>query len=71
MPARVWRRRNPCTRRREKSAEAVRQVSEIDRAALEKDGFSFNVHLLLGGQIRGEDAAVVPDLSAGKSAQRH
>jgi putative proteasome-type protease len=33
---------------------AVRQVSEIDRAALEKDGFSFNVHLLLSGQIRGE-----------------
>ena len=34
--------------------QAVRQVSEIDRAALEKDGFSFNVHLLLSGQIRGE-----------------
>jgi len=34
--------------------QAVRQVSEMDRAALEKDGFSFNVHLLLSGQIRGE-----------------
>ncbi len=34
--------------------QAVRQVSDIDRAALEKDGFSFNVHLLLSGQIRGE-----------------
>jgi putative proteasome-type protease len=34
--------------------QAVRQVSEVDRAALEKDGYSFNVHLLLGGQVRGE-----------------
>ena len=50
--------------------QAVRQVSEIDRAALEKDGFSFNVHLLLSGQIRGETPQVIPDLSAGKCAQR-
>jgi putative proteasome-type protease len=35
--------------------EAVRQVSEIDRAALERDGYNFNVHLLLGGQVRGEE----------------
>jgi putative proteasome-type protease len=34
--------------------ETVRRVSEIDRAALERDNFSFNVNLLLGGQIRGE-----------------
>jgi len=34
--------------------EAVRQVSEIDRAALERDQYSFNVHLLLGGQVSGE-----------------
>src|SRR5271156_6309454 len=34
--------------------QAVRQVSDVDRASLEKDGFSFNVHLLLSGQIRGE-----------------
>jgi putative proteasome-type protease len=33
---------------------AVRQVSDVDRAALERDGFTFNVHLLLSGQIRGE-----------------
>ncbi len=34
--------------------ECVRRVSEIDRAALERDSFSFNVNLLLGGQVRGE-----------------
>ena len=35
--------------------EAVRQVSDLDRAALERDSYNFNVHLLLGGQVRGED----------------
>lgn len=35
--------------------ECVRRVSDIDRASLERDSFSFNVHLLLGGQIRGQD----------------
>jgi putative proteasome-type protease len=30
-------------------------VSEIDRASLERDSFSFNVNLLLGGQVRGEN----------------
>jgi putative proteasome-type protease len=34
--------------------DCVRQVAEMDRAALEKDGYSFNIHLLVGGQIRGE-----------------
>jgi putative proteasome-type protease len=33
----------------------VRQVAELDRAALERDNYSFNVHLLLGGQVRGEE----------------
>lgn len=32
----------------------VRRVSDIDRAALERDDYSFNVHLLLGGQVRGD-----------------
>ena len=32
----------------------VRRVSEMDRAALEKDDYSFNIHLLIGGQIKGE-----------------
>jgi putative proteasome-type protease len=34
--------------------EKVRQVSDLDRAPLERDGFSFNVQLLLGGQILGQ-----------------
>lgn len=33
--------------------ECVRQVAEVDREALERDHYSFNVHLLLGGQVRG------------------
>lgn len=33
--------------------EAVRKVSDLDRAALEKDDFSFNINLLLGGQVKG------------------
>lgn len=32
----------------------VRDVSTLDRASLEQDGFSFNPHFLLGGQIKGE-----------------
>jgi putative proteasome-type protease len=34
--------------------DCVRRVSELDRAALERDEFSFNIHLLVGGQIKGE-----------------
>jgi putative proteasome-type protease len=34
--------------------DCVRRVSDIDRAALERDSFAFNVNLLLGGQVRGE-----------------
>src|SRR5580658_2738470 len=32
--------------------DTVRRVSDIDRAALEKDDFQFNIHLLLGGQVK-------------------
>lgn len=32
----------------------VRKVSDMDRAALERDEFSFNINLLLGGQVKGE-----------------
>ena len=35
--------------------DCVRRVSDIDRASLERDSFNFNVHLLLGGQIRGQE----------------
>jgi putative proteasome-type protease len=34
--------------------EAVRRVSDLDRAALERDAYSFNIHLVLGGQVQGE-----------------
>ena len=34
--------------------EQIRRVSEIDRAALERDQYNFNVNLLLGGQVKGE-----------------
>lgn len=32
----------------------IRLVSDLDREALERDDYKFNVHMLLGGQIRGE-----------------
>jgi putative proteasome-type protease len=38
--------------------DVVRRVSAIDREALERDEFSFNVHLLLGGQIKGQEPAL-------------
>ncbi len=31
----------------------VRRVSDIDRDALAKDDYSFNIHLLLGGEVAG------------------
>ncbi|HMH52489.1 MAG TPA: hypothetical protein VK548_19780 [Candidatus Acidoferrum sp.] len=34
--------------------EDVRRVSDMDRAALERDEFKFNVNFILGGQVRGE-----------------
>jgi putative proteasome-type protease len=34
--------------------EQVRRVADLDRAALERDSFKFNVHLLVGGQVKGE-----------------
>ncbi len=44
-----------CTTRPESLGTVVRRVSDIDRASLERDSFSFNVHLLLGGQVRGQE----------------
>jgi putative proteasome-type protease len=32
----------------------VREVAELDREALERDNFSFNVSLIVGGQIRNQ-----------------
>jgi putative proteasome-type protease len=34
--------------------EEVRRVSDMDRAALERDEFKFNVNFIVGGQVRGE-----------------
>lgn len=34
--------------------KAVREVAEIDREALERDQYTFNVNLILGGQVKGE-----------------
>ena len=39
--------------------EQVRRVSELDRESLERDKFQFNVHLLLGGQVRGEAPGLI------------
>ena len=38
--------------------EQVRRVAELDRKALERDEYRFNVHVILAGQIRGKP----PDL---------
>src|SRR5208282_1650456 len=38
--------------------QEVRRVGDIDRPALERDDYKFNVHLLLGGQVRGERPAL-------------
>ena len=34
--------------------DKIRAVREVDKAALEQDDYKFNVHFLLGGQIKGE-----------------
>jgi putative proteasome-type protease len=34
--------------------DRIRRVAELDRHALEQDKFSFNVHVILAGQIRGQ-----------------
>ena len=33
----------------------MRLVGDLDREALQRDGYSFNVHLLVGGQIREQE----------------
>jgi len=34
--------------------QQVRKVSEMDREALERDEYRFNVHLIIGGQVKGQ-----------------
>jgi putative proteasome-type protease len=36
----------------------IRTVAELDRSALERDEYKFNVHFLLGGQVAGEAPAL-------------
>lgn len=38
--------------------DQVRRVSDLDRAALERDDYKFNVNIILGGQIKGEEPAL-------------
>jgi putative proteasome-type protease len=38
--------------------QQILRVAELDRAALERDEFKFNVHFLVGGQVKGH----APDL---------
>jgi putative proteasome-type protease len=38
------------------AGDCVRRVSDMDRASLERDQYSFNVHLLLGGQVKEAEA---------------
>ena len=40
--------------------ETIRRVSDLDRVSLERDGLSFNVHMLLGGQIKEESGELFP-----------
>lgn len=35
--------------------DCVRRVSDLDRPALERDDYKFNIHLILGGQVKGEN----------------
>lgn len=39
--------------------DQIRRVDAIDRPALERDEFKFNVHFLLGGQVKGEAPGLV------------
>jgi putative proteasome-type protease len=36
------------------AGEQVRRVSDLDRHQLERDEYKFNVHLVVGGQVKGE-----------------
>jgi putative proteasome-type protease len=36
--------------------DTIRRVADIDRAALERDKIPFNVNIILGGQIKGEQS---------------
>jgi putative proteasome-type protease len=35
--------------------EKIREVAALDRPAFERDEYKFNVHCIIGGQVKGED----------------
>ena len=39
--------------------DTVRKVAQLDREALERDEYRFNVNLLLGGQVKGEPPSLI------------
>ncbi len=39
--------------------EQIRKVAELDRGALERDDYRFNVNLMLGGQVKGEPPGLI------------
>lgn len=47
----------------------VRKVSGMDRAALEADGFTFNINLIVGGQIAGQPPEIHYVYPQGNSLQ--
>ncbi len=49
--------------------EQVRRVADVDRPALERDEFKFNVNLLLGGQVKGEKPGLILIYSQGNPLQ--
>ena len=47
----------------------IREVGRMDRAALEADGFSFNINVILGGQIAGQRHEIHSVYPQGNSLQ--
>jgi putative proteasome-type protease len=47
----------------------IRRVAEMDREALERDGFSFNSNIIVGGQIAGQTPQVHHVYPQGNSLQ--
>jgi putative proteasome-type protease len=39
--------------------EQVRRVSDLDRSHLERDEYKFNVHFVIGGQVKGEQPGLM------------
>ena len=47
----------------------IRRVAVMDREALERDGFSFNINVILGGQIAGQSPQIHSIYPQGNSLQ--